>query len=161
MLGTVHRALADLELRVSRDGGHAFGAGAVYDFFKALSKLLSSAQTSLLILDPYMDALVFDEYLSKTSPGVGIRLLVGKASADLRAAATRFNAQQQSTVEVRSSKSIHDRAIFIDGQVCWVLGQSIKDAAVKKDTYLAPLSPDVADIKLVHYEHLWSEASVV
>jgi len=59
------------------------------------------------------------------------------------------------------SNQLHDRLFFVDGDVCWVLGQSIKDAAVKKATYLAPLSPDVAASKLTLYEDVWRQARAI
>lgn len=161
IFGTIHRAIADLELKVPETKNQVFGPGAVYDFFKALSDLLSSAKTSLLIVDPYMDAQVFDTYLSKAPAGVAIRLLIGRASPDLKAAAEKFVAQYHANIEIRTSTELHDRVIFIDSDVCWVLGQSIKDAAVKKTTYLAPLSPDVAAIKQPLYESIWQQARAI
>jgi hypothetical protein len=161
VLGSLHRAVADLELRVSQTKDQAFGPGATYDFFKALGDILSSAKSSLLIVDPYMDAQIFDTYLSKASAGVAIRLLVGKASPDLKAAAEKFAAQHHANLQIRTSNQLHDRLVFIDRDVCWVLGQSIKDAAVKKTTYLAPLSPDVAATKLALYEDLWQQGRAI
>lgn len=158
VFGTLHRAVADLELKVPANANQAFGPGAVYDFFKALGDVVSSAKTSLLIVDPYMDDQIFDAYLSNVKPGVTVRLLVGKRSASVKAAATKFAAQYGVMIEVRTTKAIHDRLIFADGDVCWVLGQSIKDAAVAKPTYLAPLSPDIAVPKLAQYEQVWQQA---
>jgi len=161
VFGTLHRAVADLELRVPDTKEQVFGPGAVCDFFKALGELLSSAKTSVLVVDPYMDAQIFDQYLSRTPAGIAARLLIGKASPDLKAAAGRFRAQHGANLEVRMSNALHDRLVFIDGDVCWVLGQSIKDAAVKKATYLAPLSPDVSSTKLALYEDVWKQARAI
>jgi hypothetical protein len=160
VFGTIHRAIADLELKVQGED-QVFGPGAVYDFFKALGAVLSSSKSSLLIIDPYMDVGIFDEYLSRATPGVEIRLLVGKASADLKSASGKFKAQHSANMELRSSTQLHDRLIFVDRDVCWVLGQSIKDAAVKKATYLAPLSADVSQVKLAHYEDVWQKANPI
>jgi hypothetical protein len=161
VLGALHRAAADLELQAAAASGQAFGSGAVYDFFKALRELVASAGKSLVIVDPYMDAQIFDEYLSSVSPGVSIQLLVANSSADLKAAAARFASQHKAKLEVRSSKQLHDRIIFVDEDVCWVVGQSIKDAAVKKATYLAPLSSDVAASKLAIYKAVWQSGSAI
>ncbi len=49
--------------------------------------------------------------------------------------------------------------IFIDEKTCWILGQSIKDAATGKPTYLAPFN-DVDSIK-PHYENIWSKATEI
>lgn len=161
VLGTLHRAVADLELKVPDTHEQAFGPGAVYDFFQALGRLLSSARTSVLVVDPYMDAQIFDQYLSRIPAGVAVKLLIGNASPNLKAAAERFRTQQGATVEVRASTELHDRLVFIDDDVCWVLGQSIKDAAVKKATYLAPLSPDVSASKFALYENVWKQARAI
>lgn len=161
VFGTLHRAVADLELKMPDTKEQAFGPGAIYDFFKALGELFSSAKISVLIVDPYMDAHIFDQYLSRTPAGIAARLLIGKASPDLKAAADRFRIQHSANMEVRESNQLHDRLVFIDNDVCWVLGQSIKDAAVKKATYLAPLSPDVSSTKLVLYEDVWRNAVTI
>jgi hypothetical protein len=51
--------------------------------------------------------------------------------------------------------------VFVDGSDCWVLGQSIKDAAKSMPAYLAPLSPDVALDKFEFYEIIWKEATPI
>jgi hypothetical protein len=61
---TIHKAIASLEDQLPRPSGQAFGPGAAYDFFKALRELASSAEKSVLLVDPYMDAETFDGYLS-------------------------------------------------------------------------------------------------
>lgn len=49
---------------------------------------------------------------------------------------------------------MHDRVLFIDSR-CWVIGQSIKDAAKKKPTYIVEHS----SILMRHiYEEIWSKA---
>jgi len=161
IFGALHRAVADLELQLPTDGGQAFGPGAVYDFFKALNKVLSSAQKSLLIADPYMDDTVFDTYLSSVPKEVGVRLLVREYTAKVKPAAEKFIAQYGALLEVRSSNAFHDRLLFADGDVCWVIGQSIKNAAALKPTYLAPLSPDIAKLKLADYEQVWLGAAAI
>ncbi len=161
IFGILHRAVADLELQLPADKGQAFGPGAIYDFFKALNVVLASAQNSLLIADPYMDDTVFDTYLSSVPKGIGVRLLVGKYTAKVKPAAEKFVAQYGALLEVRNSGAFHDRLIFVDNDVCWVLGQSIKDAAASRPTYLAPLSPDVAIPKLSDYEQIWLKATLI
>jgi hypothetical protein len=57
----------------------------------------------------------------------------------------------------RSSNAIHDRVIFADDRV-WLTGQSIKDAAKKKPTYIVE-----HDEKLQRaiYEPIWTAATVI
>ena len=66
-----------------------------------------------------------------------------------------------SIAEVKTSGEIHDRVLFIDDLSCWVMGQSIKDAAKAKPTYLLPLPADISTLKLSHYELIWNNASVL
>ena len=160
IIGILHRAIADLELRMPTGVDQVFGPGAVYDFFKALRELLASARQSILIVDPYLDEQIFDAYLSSVSPQVTVRLLCGKSAA-LRPAISKFTLQTTIKVEVRVSEAIHDRVLFIDGRSCWVLGQSIKNAAKSKPTYLAPLDTPTTDLKISQYERIWASAKLV
>jgi hypothetical protein len=161
IFGTLHRAVADLELSIPSSTQQAFGAGAMYEFFKALNAAVSSAQKSLYIIDPYMDDGIFDAYLSSVQSGTSVRLLVRDFSAKVKPAAEKFVAQYGTPLEVRKSKALHDRVVFVDGSECWVLGHSIKDAAALKPTYLAPLPPDVSMLKLADYEKIWLSANAI
>ena len=161
IFGSLHRAAADLELKLPSSAGQAFGPGAIYDFFKALNSILSSAQKSLLLVDPYMDDSVFDIYLSSLPKNMAVRLLIANYSAKVKPAAEKYVAQYGASLQVRKSSAFHDRLVFVDGSECWVMGQSIKDAAAQKPTYLAPLSPDVATPKCLVYEDIWSHATAI
>ena len=161
IFGILHRAIADLELQVPSEMEVNFGAGDVYDFFKALNKVIASAEQSLLIVDPYLDETVFDHYLNSRHEDVHVRLLVNKKAEQLLPASQKYNAQFGDVVEIRKSKVLHDRVIFVDGYVCWLIGQSVKDAAKAKPTYLVQLPPDVVPAKLENYEEIWSNANAL
>ena len=139
----------------------SFAAGDVYDFFKELNRVIESAEESIFIVDPYLDHTVFDHYLNSRKKNVKVRLLLNKYVIDVTAASKKYIQQHGDVLEVRSSSKIHDRVIFIDGYVCWVVGQSLKDAAKAKPTYLAPLAPDVVSDKLAGYEAIWNEANTI
>lgn len=155
ILTTINKAITSIEESLPRTAEQVFGPGASYDFFKALNELVSSAERTLFLVDPYMDAEVFDGYLSALAPGKSVRLLVNKYIDNVKVAAEKFRAQHASVIEVRKSTQIHDRLVFVDDAQCWVLGSSIKDAAEKKPTYLAPLANDVVADKLRYYEDIW------
>ncbi len=157
----IHKAIATLENQLPRPSGQVFGPGAAYDFFKALRELVLSADTSVFLVDPYMDAETFDGYLGALAPGRHVRLLFARYADDVRVAAEKFSLQHQCRIETRRSDAIHDRVIFIDGAQCWVLGASVKDAASKKATYLAPLSADIAAQKIQIYEDIWKAATAI
>ena len=65
------------------------------------------------------------------------------------------------SAQAKRSPAIHDRVIIIDDTACWVLGQSIKDAAKNKPTYIAPLPSDVVTLKEAHYEKIWNAATAI
>ncbi len=161
IVSILQRTIADLELRLSVQPDRVFGPGAVYDFFKALREVLASATQSILIVDPYLDDQVFDCYLTAVSPNVVVRLLARKSAAALTWAVAKFVEQTHMAVEARSSNDIHDRVVFLDDRSCWVLGQSIKDAAKSRPTYLAPLDSNTARLKKEVYENIWVSAKPI
>jgi len=161
IFGIIHRTIAELEVNLPADKGQTFGPGAVYDFFKALNDVIVSARSSLWVIDPFIDLAVFDTYLSSVQAGVSIRLLAKKSAPNLKDAISKFSAQRGNLIEARASSAFHDRIVFIDGTVCWVLGQSIKDAAKSMPTYLAPLAPDLVTDKLGAYEEIWRMAATI
>lgn len=158
LMVTLHRAIADLQLDAPSSPDQAFGPGAVYDFFKALKDLLGSATSSLMVIDPYLDAEVFDAYLSSVPTTVSIRLISTGVSDDLVHALGKYRTQHKGAIELRKTRQIHDRVVIIDDRSCWVLGQSIKDAARSKPTYIAPLSPDTSAEKVRNYSRIWDES---
>ena len=88
-----------------------------------------------------------------------MRLLSNKKAELLATSAQKYNAQHGAVLELRKSDSIHDRVIFIDRYVCWLLGQSVKDAAKAKPTYLVQAPPDIVPEKLENYENIWQSAA--
>lgn len=158
---TIHKAISMLEDTLPEPKGQAFGPAAAYDFFRALRALVTATDKSLFIVDPYMDAETFDGYLTALPSSRNVRLLFSKFTDDVIVASKKFSAQQSGKVEVRKSNDIHDRVIFADESQCWVLGASIKDAALKKPTYLAPLPTDIVTEKLKIYEELWNAAKPI
>jgi hypothetical protein len=159
VFNTIHRAIADLEIQVGSIPGGAFGPGAVYDMLRALRDLLASAKTDVFVIDPYMDAEVFDGYISAIGRSVATRLLLTKFANSVKPAMAAYLKQYAVRLESRSSPRLHDRVVFIDKRSCYVLGQSIKDAARTRATYLAPLPAEIASLKLGIYEELWSTST--
>ena len=158
IFGALNRAIADLELKVPTEREIGFGAGDVYDFFRALNHVIESAEKLIFIIDPYLDSTLFGNYLVSRPNHVSVRLLLNHNAEKVSPAASKYNEQHGGVVELKKSKQIHDRVVFIDGYVCWVIGQSIKDAAKAKPTYLVQLPPDVAQEKLKSYEEIWLSA---
>ena len=137
-----------------------YGPGAQYDFYRNLKGLIRSAERELFLIDPYIDRDSFDLYLGDLDPAVRGRILARKHASSLKPV-IRILATKHGAIEVRDSDALHDRVFFVDRSHCWVIGQSIKDAAGKKPTYLAPLPREVVQIKLGFYENIWRDAAPV
>jgi hypothetical protein len=159
VLAELHGAEADLALDVPSSPQQVFGPGAVYDFLRSLRDILSGATNTLFVVDPYLDGQIFDAYLSTVSPQVAVRLLTHKHGQELKASLEKFVAQGRPNVTIRKSGELHDRLVIVDAVTCWVLGQSIKDAATKAPTYIAPLAADAAELKRAAYEAIWTRAT--
>ena len=157
----IHRAIADLELDAPLLAGQVFATGEVYDFFKALLAAVGSATKSIFIIDAYLDEEIFESYISNLPVGVSVQLLTSKYGARLKPALAMYKQQYDTPASVKISNEIHDRVLFVDNLSCWVMGQSIKDAAKAKPTYLSPLPTDIAKLKLSHYEVIWNNASAL
>jgi len=161
MYSIIYRGIADLELKVPAKTQEEFGAGDVYDFFNALNKVIATAEKSIFIVDPYLDDSVFEHYLTSRQDGVTVKLLTHNNESSLIPAKDKYISQYGDILEIRKSKKIHDRVIFIDGYVCWLIGQSIKDAAKAKPTYLVQSPPDIVPAKLESYNQIWDASTAL
>lgn len=154
----IQGAIAELELSIPDVGQRTYGSGEAYSFYKDLKNFIRNAQRCVFIIDPYVDDDMFDLYLEKASPGIQIRLLIGSnnISGKLRRVIGKFCATPGVQLEVKHSKVFHDRVIIVDDESCVVIGQSVKDAAIKKPTYMIALT-DISGIKS-QYESIWVNA---
>jgi hypothetical protein len=132
-----------------------YGPGQEYEFYRDVTGCLKLAQKEVLVIDPYLSTEIFDVYASAISRSVSFRLLSANVPADVRTLAQKY--ATGGNFAFRASDSIHDRVLFADARV-WLTGQSLKDAARKKPTYIVehdePLMRGV-------YESIWQNATVV
>ena len=162
--GQVIDAIEELKLELELDGrtdiGTAYAPGDTYQFFADLKAVINQAEDKILVIDPYFDGQSFDAYLASVAPGIQIRILADRYSKDINNYVAKHRQQFQTTIELRESKELHDRVVFIDNASTWIMGGSIKDAG-KKATYLIPLANPLAADKLAIYEVIWKRAKVV
>lgn len=133
----------------------AYSAGDEYDFYRDLKNIVSWAQRSVFIIDPYLDENTFDLYVERAAPAVEVRMLTDKASSTLVTVAGKF--ARRGKFQLRRSSDTHDRHIFVDDRG-WVIGQSIKQAAQKKPTYIVELH-DPSQLRGI-YENIWASSTV-
>lgn len=154
ILSTIRAAVTrgKVELRDRED--KVYPAGAAADLERDLARILGAATESIFVVEPYADETIFGKYLDRTDPRVTIRLLTKNVSPATVAAAAAFSATHRN-FSARKNAKIHDRVILVDEADCWVLGQSIKDAATRKPTYLIPVAAILDMAKL--YEDMWND----
>ena len=134
-----------------------YGPGDEYKFYRDLSALVKEAENGVFIVDPYLAEEVFNLYVDKVPAARDIFILSANLDSNILIVAEKY--ARKRSLELRTSKSIHDRVIFIDSRV-WVIGQSIKDAAHKKPTYLVELPQLLATAVQKMYKTIWEGAAV-
>ncbi len=136
----------------------AYDAGDEYAFYKDLKDILARANADIFIVDNYLNTEFFELYVATVRAGISLRILTNAMKGNLEAVARKYAASH--SVELRTGPDVHDRHIFVDNR-CWTVGQSIKDAAKKKPTYMVELSAGLVPIIRKIYEDLWGNAAVV
>lgn len=137
----------------------SYEAGEHYELHRDLGEILMKAAREVLIVDPYLDDGSFDLYVGRIARGIKVHVLVDSAKNQRRQQALETVAKKfalsRGNFELRDSQDIHDRYVFVDDRG-WVIGQSIKDAARTKPTYMVEIQ-DVSRV-LPIYESVWSSA---
>jgi hypothetical protein len=162
ILGVISKVLHELEIKYPEDDKkQVYAAGEAYDFYSDFRAIVLSAQKSVFLIDPYTNEEVFNLYIDKLPSEISCRVLLGKLNDNLRAVIEKLKLSPNRKIEVKRSKGMHDRVVFIDDSQCWLLGQSIAEAAKKKPTYLVELPEELTPEKLSYYESIWDHANDV
>lgn len=158
-------ALAEMEAPAGVSGAF-IPVGDSFDAFAALSKVLRTATKDVMIIDPYMDETALTEFGSAVPKNVCLRLMADQSDCKttLQPAAKKWIQQYGVTrplqVRLASSKTLHDRAIFIDHITAWTLTQSLKDFAKRSPAEIVR-ADDTATLKIAAYESLWTSAQII
>lgn len=132
--------------------------GDEYGFYRDLSSLIATAVREVFVVDAYLDEQVFNLYVDKVPAGATVRILSNKIGTNVDTVAKKYAMGRP--LELRSTPGVHDRLLFVD-QRGWVIGQSIKDAAHKKPTYLIELEePSLTAERDIHNK-IWLAATTV
>ena len=165
IVGQIGDAIEELRLDLTLDGrsniGSVYDSGEVYTLYSDLKKIIGAASEEILVVDPYFNREAFDDYLSTTTSRKTIKILSDKHAKEVNTHAAKHIRQYGTNIEVRRSRELHDRLVFVDDSECWIVGASIKDAAAKSPTYLLPLVPELARAKRKIYFSVWNRAMVL
>jgi hypothetical protein len=136
----------------------AYAAGDDFAFYKDLKDIVAAATRDIFIVDNYLNTEFFELYVEPVRAGVSLRILTDEVRGNLLAVAKKYAAR--GSFELRSSADVHDRHIFVYGRG-WMIGQSIKDAAKKKPTYMVEMGAGLVPSIQKAYEDIWAGAVVV
>jgi hypothetical protein len=161
----LYKVFADAELQAPPGvQGTFIPVGKFFDAFSALTGILRSAKTDVLVVDPYMDESFLTDFAGSIPNGVALRIMSDKehVKPPFKTAATRWMQQNPGALQARLAprRTLHDRAIFIDAKAAWTLTQSIKDFVKRSPAEIVRVD-DIAPLKIAAYEDIWKNSEVV
>lgn len=162
----LYRALARAEAQAPASvRGTFIAAGRPLDALAAVSKILGEAKGAVLVVDAYAEGNLLNDYLVAVPERIHTRILADANGhkPTLKPTAVAWVKQFGSTrpLEVRVARKgeLHDRLIFLDNSVVWVLGQSFNHLATRSHTSLIKADQDLAAMKITAYEQIWSAST--
>lgn len=159
VLTMLHQMRHDAVLRNPALQSTNLASGSVFTYFDEVRKTIELAKSDVFFIDPYLDAEFASRYLPVVSPGTSVRLLGREKMATLVPAATLYQQQANTPLEVRSASGFHDRYVLIDRTLCYQSGSSFKDGAKRAPTTLTQIK-DAFQAVQATYEALWASATV-
>ena len=163
ILSHIGDAIEDIQHDLGIDGesdiGSMYEPDNVDGLFESLKFIIAKAQSNIIIVDPSFIGEIFSSYLSTIEDSVKIDVLSKKYVDDVQVHAERYKQQFRSVISFYKTHEIYDCLVIVDNSDCWIMGNSIKDAA-KTPTYLIPLSPHAACSKIELYSQILNRANV-
>ncbi|GMQ27461.1 ORF6N domain-containing protein [Algoriphagus confluentis] len=114
-----------LENRGSVPSQGIFFDGQVFDAYELASRIIRSANTSIFLIDNYINESTLT-HLAKKKQGVKVILLTKSISKQLELDIQKAN-EQYGDFESKLFEKSHDRFLIIDSQEIYHLGASLKD----------------------------------
>lgn len=106
-----------------------FYDGQIYDAWQFVSDLVRSAESSVILIDNYIDDSVLT-ILSKRNQNTEAIVYTSAISSQLETDIKRFNTQYP-PIQFKIFRKSHDRFLIIDKQTVYHIGASLKDLGKK------------------------------
>ncbi len=106
-----------------------FFDGQIFDAYKFVSDIVRSANTSIVLIDNYIDDSVLT-LLSKRNKDVYVTIFTKDISKQLLLDLTKYNAQYP-PINIKEFTQSHDRFLIIDNKEVYHFGASLKDIGKK------------------------------
>jgi len=106
-----------------------FFDGQIFDAYELISKIIKTAQKSIVLIDNYIDESTLI-HLSKKQKNISVLLLTKNINKQLQLDVKKVNAQY-GNFELKPFDQSHDRFMIIDKTTVFHLGASLKDLGKK------------------------------
>ena len=107
-----------------------FFEGQIFDAFSLIVSLIEKAETSIILIDNYVDVSGTLNILSKKKENVKVEIYTSSRTKLTDQDITKFNSQYGELV-LKFNDNFHDRFLILDNNVLYHIGASIKDAGKK------------------------------
>ncbi len=139
-----------------------FPKGSQWDAHVVLNGLLKGASEKITVIDPYCDSTLFHMLGTRFEGPFFVQILCSKYAEQVSHAGKKFTGQHGNvTVNVRKASDFHDRFIVIDGDTCYHVGASIKDAGNTAFMVNAIEDPQNREALLLQLCKSWEAATPV
>ena len=108
-------------------------ANTEFDSIRQVSRLVESAKSEIVVIDPYADATILD-VLSGKKTGVAVRLICKNRGKPTASEIAKFNRQYKG-LTVSYSDEFHDRFVIIDNAELYNFGSSVNSLGRRVSTY--------------------------
>lgn len=107
-----------------------FFEGQIFDAFSLIVSLVEKAETSIILIDNYVDVSGTLNILSKKKENVKVKIYTSSKTKITNQDITKFNSQY-GELTLKYNDNFHDRFLILDNTVLYHVGASIKDAGKK------------------------------
>jgi hypothetical protein len=133
----------------------------------AIGKVLQSARSDILIVDPYMDEKALTVYGVLAAEKIELRLLADatQRKPSLAPTVAAWKAQHGATrpldARLAPARQLHDRLILVDNSEAWTLTQSLNAFADRSPASIVKADAETSKLKVAAYSDLWSRATPI
>ena len=128
----LHDKVVEIDLQINTHHIPTQGVffdGQVFDAYALASKIIRSAQSSIVLIDNYIDEIILT-HLAKKNKNVAVYLRTKTVTQQLKLDVQKANAQY-GNFELKPFAKSHDRFLIIDRKDVYHLGASLKDFGKK------------------------------
>ena len=126
----IEQVLEAIDQKQIQPAQGVFFDGQIFDAYKFVSGLIRKANSSILLIDNYIDETVLDLFSKKKKNDVKVMIFTNKLTKAILLDVEKFNAQYP-TLEIKKFSKAHDRFLIIDDKDIYHFGASLKDLGKK------------------------------